>query len=181
MSRRPTQPLLDPIFKPRTEHGSTVRKGRRKLMRPIDARRPMHVVFRSSKARGELSFLHPKHVSQVNRLISALARKYGVTIHEFANVGNHFHLLIKGRSRTAIQNFLRAVGSRVAQLVTGAKKGKPFRKTKEGRAFWDELVFTRVIASGLKSYRAVKNYIWLNVQESIGLLPQARRSRPRRP
>ncbi|MGZ3696871.1 MAG: transposase [Bdellovibrionota bacterium] len=181
MSRSPAQPLLGPMFKPRTEHGSDIRKGRRKLERPIDSRRPMHVVFRSRHARGELSFLHPSRVSKVNRLISSLSRRYHVQIREFANVGNHFHLLIQGPSRAAIQNFLKAVGSQVAQLVTGAKKGKPFRKTKEGRAFWDALVFTRVIAPGLRSYRAVRDYIWLNVQESIGMLPSAKRHTRRRP
>ncbi|MGZ3697873.1 MAG: transposase [Bdellovibrionota bacterium] len=121
--------------------------------------------------------MHPKRVQLVNRRISSLARKNGVRIHEFANAGNHFHLLIKGQTKKSIQNFLKSVGSQVAQLVTGAKKGQPFRKSKEGRAFWDELVFTRVIAPGLRPYRAVKDYIWLNVQESIGLLPQSKRRR----
>lgn len=31
----------------------------------------------------------------VNRLVTAVAHKYGVTIYEYANVGNHLHAVIR--------------------------------------------------------------------------------------
>lgn len=52
----------------RTEHGGSLYKGRRKETRPLASKRPMHVVFRSSRARGAWSFLHSDNRASVEKL-----------------------------------------------------------------------------------------------------------------
>src|SRR5271156_5950468 len=90
-----------------TEHGGVVGKGRHKGPRPFAARRPLHVVMRSERARGRWSLLHPANRGTVEALMSRYAARYQVRVYQFANVGNHLHLLMRARDRHALQRFLR--------------------------------------------------------------------------
>lgn len=163
------QPFLSEAFKPRSLHGGDTRLGRRKLARPIDPKRSMNVVFKSSKAKGPMSFLHPKKVRAVDQTVRSIAEKYGIRIYQYANSGNHLHLLFKGPDRKAIQDFLRAIGSRVAQLMTGARKGQAF-----GR-FWDGLAFSRVVEWG-RAFREARFYVLRNQLEAEGFAEYERPS-----
>jgi hypothetical protein len=51
-------------FKTRSTHGGELARGKRKTMRPLDPKQALHLVLRSSKAKGSLSMLHPirKHL-----------------------------------------------------------------------------------------------------------------------
>src|SRR4051812_8476942 len=113
---RPTQSsLLKPA---RKEHGGSLAKGHRKERRPIDPKKPIHIVFRSSLAKGDLSFLRFKQARVIEAKVYELAKASGVKIYRYANAGNHLHLLaLPGRN---YRDFLRAVGARVAQITTGA-------------------------------------------------------------
>ncbi|MGZ3721665.1 MAG: hypothetical protein ACXVA9_01960, partial [Bdellovibrionales bacterium] len=77
----------------------------------------------------------------VQKIIKDKAKKFGVSIADQANVGNHIHLKIRITSREGFQKFLKAITTLIARKVTGARKGKPF-----GR-FWQNLAFTRVLKS----------------------------------
>src|SRR5712675_1570641 len=90
----------------RTEHGGAVRKGRRKLARPVSTRRPMHVVLSSRRALGEWSLR--RHERAVKEALRAMARRHDVRVYEFANVGSHLHLLLRVRRVDSFQAFLRS-------------------------------------------------------------------------
>jgi len=75
------------------------------------------------------------------------------------------HLLIRGKTRTEIQNFLRTVPALVAIAVTGTKKGNPFK----GR-FWNQLVYSRMLTSWQREFKSVLRYIELNTRETLGLV-----------
>src|SRR5690242_20660502 len=77
----------------RTAHGGSVRAGRRKLERPISTRRPMHVVLSSNRARGPWSLR--RHQRAVREILRQMARRFGVRVYDFANVGSHLHLLVR--------------------------------------------------------------------------------------
>lgn len=109
--------------------------------------------MRSSKAKGRYG-LRGKRL-EIKKIVETAAARGKLTIHEFANVGNHLHLLISFKSRASFQRFLKEVTGLVARVVTGARKGKPF-----GR-FWDELAFSRVITR-LKDLRNVLDYVFMN-------------------
>jgi len=100
------------------------RKGRSQS-RPIDTRRTMHLVLRSSKAVGEMSFWKPKNKNRVRRIAYGFARKYGIKIYSMANVGNHLHFHIKLSNRFTYDRFIRAITAAIAMAVSGASRWKP--------------------------------------------------------
>jgi hypothetical protein len=144
----------------RTTHGGLQTKRVRKNERPLSTKKSIHLVLKSKEAKGTLSFLHFKNKNVVEKIIREKARKFGIKIQDFANVGNHLHLKIKISSRENFQKFLKAITTLIARKVTGAKKGKPF-----GRPFWEGLAFTRIITSSLQELN-LKGYIQANRLEA---------------
>ena len=141
------------------EHGGSVRRGQRKVERPVSTRRPMHVVLSSRRARGQWSLR--KHHRAVREALRACVVRTGVKVYESANVGSHLHLLLRARRREAFQAFLRAFAGMVAQKVTGARRGHPVG----GGPFWSALAWSRVVAWG-RDYWGVRHYIFRNQIEA---------------
>jgi hypothetical protein len=160
-----------PTFKKhfRTEHGGSLHKGKRKEARPLVTKRPMHLVFRSSRARGAWSFLHSRNHQVVKKLASDASQAFDVKIHQIANSGNHLHLVVKGKDRSGLQGFLRTFPALLARRITGAKKGSP-----RGR-FWDALAYTRVINWG-REFVVLQRYLLRNDLEAIGFMRHSERS-----
>ncbi len=130
-------------------HGGVSLKKRRKVKRPLIPNSTTHVVFKSSKAKGELSFYNHKRL--VHKLLKTKASQFFVEIKDFVNMGNHLHLKVKFKDAKKFQQFLKSFTSLLARQITGARRGVKF-----GR-FWDGLVYTRVLTSkfeelGLKGY-----------------------------
>ncbi len=144
-------------------YGGDLNKGKRKGRRPLDPKKPLHVVMRSTKAIKRLSLLRHHHV--IEKILRKSAQRFHICIYNWANSGNHLHLLIRGKTRTEIQNFLRTVPALVAIAVTGAKKGNPFK----GR-FWNQLVYSRMLTSWQREFKSVLRYIELNTRETLGLV-----------
>jgi REP element-mobilizing transposase RayT len=158
----------------RAEHGGDVRSGKRKLARPFSARRPLHVVLRSTRARGAWSFRRPATEARLRQAMREQARRARVRVYEYANVGNHIHLLVRAKHRTELQVFLRSFAGVAARLVTGARKGHPV-----GR-FWDTLAYSRIVQWGCH-FRRVRDYILQNELEALGVISYQPRSRRRSP
>ncbi|MEK6578888.1 MAG: transposase [Bdellovibrionota bacterium] len=174
MRARARQPYFSPEFRPRTEHGGSLHRGRRKTYRPLDPKKPLHLVLRSSKALGPLSLTNYKNAGKVESLARKYAQHFGIRILEYANAGNHLHLVIKGPKREALQNYFRKLPGAVAQLITGAKKGHKF-----GR-FWDELIYSRVVEWGI-ALRHARDYVLLNSIEAAGVFIPGLRKRKSKP
>ena len=141
----------------RTVHGGEVRRGLRKLERPVSTRRPMHVVLVSRRAVGSWSLL--QHRRAVREALRQMAGRFGIRIYDFANVGTHLHLLVRARRRDAFQAFLRSFAGIVARRVTGARRGRPI-----GR-FFSDLAWSRVVSWG-RDYVGVRHYVLRNQIES---------------
>jgi REP element-mobilizing transposase RayT len=161
--RNAQQSLFDKATKKRfsrTSHGGVPTRGRRKLERPLSPKNWIHLVLKSGKATGKLSFLNAPNKIQIEKILEEKARKFGIKIADTANVGNHIHLKIRIQSRASFQKFLKSVTCLIARVVTGARKGRPFG------AFWDYLAYTRV----LKSYKEelnLKGYFMANRSEAM--------------
>jgi REP element-mobilizing transposase RayT len=140
----------------RTEHGGAVRRGHRKLERPVSVRRPMHVVLSSQRARGPWSLR--QHARAVRDALRAMAQRFGIRVYGFANVGSHLHLLVRARRRESFQAFLRSFAGIVARRVTGARRGRPC-----GR-FFSGIAWSRVVGWG-RDYLGVRHYIFRNELE----------------
>jgi REP element-mobilizing transposase RayT len=150
--------LLPAISK---EHGHQLRKGKRKIARPIVTKRPMHMVLRASKARGAWSMLKGHNKGKIYALVLDCAEKHGLKIYDYENVGNHIHLLVRARTRKGLQNFLRVITQKIMFQVTGARKGSPQGK------FWDALAYSRVVEWGRELQR-LRHYLWKNTVEVLG-------------
>jgi hypothetical protein len=159
----------------RVEHGGEVRKGVRKLRRPFDPKRPLHLVVRSSRAKGTWSMRQFSKAPLIKALAYRLAERNQIKIYEYANAGNHLHLLLKAKTREGFKKFLRTLTAIVARIVTGAKKGNPVGK------FWDELAYTRLVNWGRHFFRG-RYYVIQNRLEAAGVIPyQDRKKKPQKP
>ncbi len=148
------------LFKAESKsHGGGISRGKRKGPRPVTTKSPMHITFKSTRAKGDWNLLRKGRT--IRDQAEETAERFGVRLLRFVNVGNHLHLAVQGRSRRDIQNFLRVFPQRVMFLVTGAKKGNAV-----GR-FWDDLVHTRVVSWG-RDWRNFCSYLFRNQLESEG-------------
>lgn len=178
--------------KTRSDYGGDLMKKRagRKGPRPLDTRNTMHLVLRSSQARGEQSFL--RYQQPIKSIFKRFGDRHGVRILSLANVGNHLHLQINISNRYLYPSFIRATTAAIAMRVTGASKGKkiaPILRAKlhaakphaklsasrpgtprraNVRSFWDHRPWTRIV----QGYRAILNlsdYIEINQWEGFGV------------
>ena len=108
----------------------------------------------------------------VQKILRRFALRYGIRVYEFANAGNHLHLLVRAKCRLALQNFLRVFAGLVARRVTGANKSKPVG------GFWDMLAYSRVMSWG-RDFFGVRAYLVQNELETLRLVPYHDR-KPRR-
>jgi len=145
-------------------HGGNVRKRKRKIARPWNSALPVHMVLRSSRARGQWSLLENEVFGRVAQLARVLAARFGVVLYRYANSGNHIHILARAPSRPSLQSFLRVFAGQTAQLVTHAAKGRPIGK------FWDRIAYSRIVSWG-REFRCVGAYVKMNEHEALGLRP----------
>ena len=170
---RPNKPQLEfagPHFsKMKAFGGALLKKAKNRHARPLSTKLPIHLVLRSSQARGDWSFYRARNRKIINSGVSRLALKYGVRIEQFANAGNHLHLLLRVKNRFAFQSFLRALSGLIALQISGANKLKGLKKK-----FWDSRPFTRLV-EGYRGYQIAKDYVLLNQLESWGIVPYLKR------
>src|SRR6267378_1454700 len=107
----------------KTTHGGELSRGKRKTRRPLSLKKPIHVVLRSSRARGVWSLRSFKNKSKVDNLILRLAVRFKIRIYRFANVGNHIHIVMRTKERVYFQNYIRSLAGLIVCTVTGARKG----------------------------------------------------------
>lgn len=159
MARKPKQ--ISFFVEAPKAHGGASAIGREKKARPVVTKRPMHLIVRSSRARGEWSFLRKNHRDRIAAHLEKTARRFGIRVHQFVNVGNHLHLLVQTKRRDDFQNFLRVFTQGVVFLVTRARKGKPVGK------FWDALAFSRIVEWG-RDWKNLNEYFRKNYFEAKG-------------
>jgi REP element-mobilizing transposase RayT len=148
------------------EHGGQLRPGKRKVARPIDPKRPLHLVLRASRARGQWSMLRPQNEARVKRAIDSASRKHQVRVYRYVNVGNHLHLLVLAKTKPSFRAFIREITGVIAALVTGSKKTRP----NEGK-FWDFLPYTKIVTWG-RELKNLERYFIKNLFEAAGALTQ---------
>lgn len=159
------------------------RKGR-STPRPISTRHTMHLVLRSSKATGAMSFRAPKNRRRVAEIVNKFTTKYAVKVISFANVGNHLHFHLKFANRQTYRPFIRAMTAAIAMAITGrnrwthTKLDENQAKKRKGAMgsypwkFWDYRPFTRIVI-GLRDLLGITDYLRINQLEGLGFPPDA--------
>jgi len=172
----------------RQEHGGHITLGRRRRKRPLDIKKPHHLVLRSDFAYGQRMLT--RHRPLINRIVQKAKKRFDIKVYEFAIVSNHIHLLAKGRSRSDLQNFFRVVAGHTAQEIlrqypirdkdqpmggggTSARRGGapagPLKSRERENKFWQTRIYSRVVSWG-REFVAVKKYVIQNMLEALGVI-----------
>jgi REP element-mobilizing transposase RayT len=157
-------------------HGGNRLKSNPKSARPVSIKRSMHLVLRSSLAKGKLTFLQRERSRQVERVIHSQGRRFGVKVYRLSNAGNHLHLIVLPRSRRGFTGFIRAITGLIARLTLGVEKG-----TSKNLKFWDARPFSRIVEWG-RDFEGTCRYLAQNTLEALGFIDyQPRSSGPNPP
>jgi hypothetical protein len=146
--------------------GGSLLKSHPKVKRPISTHKPMHLVIRSTQARGAHSFL--RRSKRIDAILSSQSRMSGVKVLRRANAGNHLHLVILPRSRSSYLSFIRAITGLIARLTLSEIAGE-----RRNISFWDKRPFTRFVEWGV-DLDNVFNYLKLNTLEALGFFDYGR-------
>jgi REP element-mobilizing transposase RayT len=130
-------------------------KGKRKVARPLVFSKPMHLVLKTSKAKGQFAFSPTDH--RVKSLITKMGQRFGVKIYSTSQNWSHIHLVIRLRDRKSYRSFIRA--------LTGAM----VLKLKATKGFFDLTPYTKVASWG-RQFQNLKNYAFKNELQALGLL-----------
>lgn len=149
------------------QYGGILRnKAKNRGARPLSKKNSLHVVMRSSLAKGAWSFQNPKQVRKIGNFIQEFSHKKGIQILSVANVGNHLHLHVKITNRTLYKAWIRGLSSAIAMMIAGRQGLKELKQRRQ--KFWDYRPFTRVISS-FKAFLNLKDYIEINKFEGLGV------------
>lgn len=145
------------------EFGGSLRDGHRKTRRPFSSKKPLHLVIRKSHlANFPLNSKANRPV--VERVLARQACRWAIKIYEQAIGSTHVHIVCRARNRSSFQGFLRSATGRIAALLTGAARGKPFGK------FWANTTFSRVLEWG-RAFLTACRYVVQNALEAAGAIP----------
>ncbi len=145
-------------------------KAKNRHARPISSKDPMHLVLRSTKAKGAHSFGN-KNAARVRGVVDRNCKRYGVKLIQYSNNFNHLHLLVKFPSRAIYLRFIRSLTGHLVLTVTKANKFAGLKKIFGENGFWDFRPFTRVVRSW-RGYVVAKDYVTLNELEALAILPK---------
>lgn len=114
-----------------------------------------------------------KRQRRIESLVRGRAAAEGIRVYDFANVGNHLHIVIRVPSRRAYKSYVRALGGLIARQVLGAERGKPQLGQRTPGSdvisrFWDARPYTRIVTWG-RDYAQLKSYVELNRMEAAGI------------
>ncbi len=137
--------------------GSLLKGSHPKTKRVFNPKLPLHVVLKSSKAKGACSLL--RHSRRIASILSEQSDRHHIRLLQVANAGNHLHLLLEAPSRDYLSAFLRAISGRIAQMAT---------RTGAERGFWDARPFSRIVSKG-RELRNVARYLGINSTEMAGI------------
>jgi REP element-mobilizing transposase RayT len=137
--------------------------------RPMDSKKALHVVLKSSKAKDSKSFKNKKNEQKIFDIIHKAAKTFGIKFYDYANGGNHLHLLLKVNDRQDYVKFIKVVTGLIARFVNKSERGCP-SKTK----FWDSRPFSRIVHFG-NDFKKVKSYFLRNTLEALGWVKYQKR------
>ncbi len=148
-------------------HGGELRRQRSgRRSRPISTHFSMHLVLRSTLAKGIWSFVRGGNRTIILNLMAKHAVASGVQILSSANASNHLHLHVKVASRRQYKHFVRALAGDIALQM---RKIIAIDGTQlPAKNFWDRRPFTTIVATA-KYVAKITDYIKINQLEGSGV------------
>lgn len=146
-----------------TVFGGSRLKSNPKTARPVSRKNAMHFVLRSRHATGTRSMRYGKYRAAVDNIIMKQAKKCGIRIYRYQNVGNHLHILLRVHDRRLLAKFLRAISGLIARAILSCERGSPSRI----KQFWDGRPFSRIVEWG-RAYKTALHYLEKNRLQALG-------------
>lgn len=131
-------------------YGGSLINGKRKTRRPLDSRKPLHLIL---KATNSFSLLRNKQ--KVESVTYKTSQKFGVKIHSMAVHFDHIHLNVSFANRPIYVMWIRAVSGTLAKKIIDLK--------------FKLLPFSRIVSWG-RDFKTVQRYIHKNAIEGLFLL-----------
>jgi len=154
---RPRKHPRNPVF----FGGSLMDQGHPRIKRPLHTKKPIHVTMRSSVAQGKRSLLN-RYAAQVTQTtLGECAKRAGVRIYRYQNVGNHIHLVIRLHHRQSWIRFVRSFTSLLKLRLERLWREKIER-------LFDQRPFTRVCSWG-REFRSINDYFLKNYMDRWGI------------
>ena len=145
--------------------GTLLKKSHAKVARPLSTKHAMHLIFRSSQARGGWSFLQPYNVKLIQNIIKRQGKTFRITLLAQKNAGTYLQFVIRGKTKNEIKNFIRTISALIARYTQRVHKGSAAKKE-----FWDQRPFTRIV-EGYTGLRVALGNIVQNELEALGVIP----------
>lgn len=139
-----------------SEFGGALLKRKRKTARPLTSKKPIHIVIRSTKARGPHSFANNR--KRLDQELRRCSIKWGIKVYRRVWVWDHLHAIIKIPNRTLYKNWIRELNSAIVRSL-------------KAKDFFELRPYTRVIEWG-KHLLQAKSYLELNEMETFGVRPR---------
>lgn len=159
---------IDPRLRAINAFGGTLfRKARYRRSRPLSTKKPIHLVLRSSQAKGAKSFQANKNWKNIEKLCFEFAARYKVQIERYVNGGTHLHLIIRLKNRLSYASFIRSLTGAIALKITGANRHQA-NETK----FWDFRPFTTILEGHDKLYCLANDYVTLRLLRDFQIVPK---------
>ena len=153
---------MDPRLKKASAFGgSLLRNKKNRHARPLSTKHPIHLVIKSSQAKGAWSFLMSRNRRSLERTLKQMAKRYSIRVLEIGNSGNHCHFLLRITNRHLYKSFIRVFTGTIVRRICGAAK-LPKR-------FFDFRPFSRGVI-GCRGYQIARDYVWLNHLEGLGII-----------
>lgn len=148
------------------EFGGSLLTGKRKSARPISTKHPLHLVLKSSGK----SHFNPTN-KQLEKIIHTQAKKYSITIYDYALNWSHIHLLLRVPSRKDYLAFIRTLTALIVAYLS-----KTLGENLKG--LFDLRPFTRVVSWG-RDFKRAFDYQTLNQQEALGMISRVKKNKKR--
>lgn len=130
-------------------HGGELVKGKRKTLRPLARRRPIHFILKSRRRD-----LHFRHRQLLEQELFRLATKFHLRLYGVSVSHDHIHFVARIPGRREYVAFIRSFTGIMARRL--------------GVNLWRLLPFSRVLSWG-RDYHRTKSYLEKNRAEADGI------------
>jgi REP element-mobilizing transposase RayT len=135
-------------------HGATLARGRRKSLRPLSTKRPIHIVLKSKR---EIYSRRAIIEAELHRMCT----RFGIRLYDVATASDHVHFVARIPSRKLYVAFIRSLTGLLARRF--------------GKNLWALLPFSRVAHWG-RAFMKLKKYLAQNREEAAGTRPYSSRT-----
>lgn len=146
-----SQMCFDSKFIPKSTKtfGGQALVGRRKSIRPLSSKHPIHLTVKTKTP------IFSRRLKGHHAAVVAASKKFHIKIYDLSFNFNHVHIILQIPSRQAYKSFIRFLCSKMVQ-ISGRSK------------IFDSRPFTRISNWG-RDFKNLFNYLKLNDLESDGI------------